>query len=608
MKKTFLFLASLLIVGGVCSQTLPDGMITLLPEGVTPVITGDRREIQQKNLVVAGEKSTGYKAFFAATDATNGEELWVTNGTVAGTKMVKDINPGTSSSDVNYMARFNDKVVFSATDGENGYELWISDGTEAGTYMVKNIHEYDSSEPRGFTQVNENQFVFGAKDYDSQNYSTSGEQWWLWVSDGTEEGTKLIYECDTRFPGVENNSFLSPYMRVGRKVFFKADKKDGSVGEELWVTDGSAEGTSMVKDINTEAITTGTANSALDIMVNYYNEKLFCKAYSIESSNEPWASDGTEAGTYQIYDSNPTFDDSGNARGGSAFAPTAVPYNEKIYFRGYTPETGYELASTNLDQDDFTIFDINQVEPTSDNNSYPDPPVEFDGVLMFCAATGFDATLSNNYGGELHYTDGETITMQSDLATGIASDWVKELIVVSGSLYWWNESTEDVNQATKLFRIDNKSEFPERVVSLNSTSSGDQINTLRNLDGDLLFTSSSTDQLYLYHYRKDGYDAEKDSNDLDIEYRTREEIASGLSTIQTPATVVVYPNPTSDRFNFNVSGKVTSVKIFNMMGVLVKQETQLTTNSVNVTSLAKGIYEVVITSTEGAYVSILIVK
>lgn len=84
--------------------------------------------------------------------------------------MVKDIWPGSSGSNVNYLTRFNDKVVFGADDGENGMELWISDGTESGTYMVKNIHEWASSDPRGFTQINETQFIFGAKDFESENY------------------------------------------------------------------------------------------------------------------------------------------------------------------------------------------------------------------------------------------------------------------------------------------------------------------------------------------------------------------------------------------------------------------------------------------------------
>ncbi len=145
-KRTLLCVISLLTVGGVFAQTLPDGMVSLLPSGVKANINDTRKATQYKNLVVAGEKSKGYKAFFAASDETHGEELWVTDGTAAGTRMVKDINPGTGSSDVNWMARFNDKVVFAANDGQNGMELWISDGTEAGTKMVQDIHEFGSSD------------------------------------------------------------------------------------------------------------------------------------------------------------------------------------------------------------------------------------------------------------------------------------------------------------------------------------------------------------------------------------------------------------------------------------------------------------------------------
>lgn len=609
-KRTFLFLVSLLSMGGVFSQTLPEGMVSLLPQGVKANIDDTRKTTQYKNLVVAGEQSKGYKAFFAASNETAGEELWVTDGTAAGTKMVKDINPGSGSSDINWLTRFNDKVVFAANNGENGMELWISDGTEDGTYMVKDIHDFDSSDPRGFVQVNETQFVFGAKNFDSENYSDRGAQWWLWVSDGTEEGTHLIYECDTKFPGQDNASLLSPYCRVGRKVFFKADNKEGTVGEELWMTDGTTEGTRFIKDINTETIATGTANSAIDHMVNFYNEKLFFKAFSIESSNEPWASDGTEEGTYQIYDSNPTFDETGFPRGGGASDAGALPYNGKIYFRGFSLEKGCELASTNLDKENFTIFDINKNEPTGDNNSFADAGVEFDGVYMFCAATGFDATKPDNLGGELHYTDGTTVTMQSDMATGSQSNWVKELTVVSGSLYWWNESGEIPEYKQKLFRIDNKSQFPVRVTNINPD--GDKIHSLRNLGGDLLFaTKDENGSLYAYHYRKEGFDPAKDKDNLDIEFRTRKEIEedeTGITSVQMPGKIVIYPNPTTDKFSFNVQGDALNIKIYDLSGRLVKEENRPANNTVGVSSITKGIYKVMITTTGGNYVSSLIIK
>lgn len=605
-KSTFLLIILLVIAGTVSAQTLPEGMVSLLPDGVKVNINDNRKKARDKNLTVAGSKANGYKAFFAATDGTHGEELWVTNGTPEGTFMVKDINPGSGSSDINYLTRFNDKVVFAANDGQNGSELWISDGTENGTYMVKNIHEFDNSEPKGFVQVNEKQFVFAAKDFDSENYG-SAPMWWLWVSDGTEAGTRLIYECDMKYPGQDSGAANDHYCRVGRKVFFKANLLDGSVGEELWLTDGTREGTFLVKDINWEEIATGTANSAIDHMLNFYNEKLFFKAWTPDTGNEPWASDGTPEGTYMIYDSDPTKADNGIGRGGNATS-AAGPYNGKIYFRGRTPEVGYELGCTNLDEGNYTIFDIQVNEPTSNNNSYPDPGVEFDGVYMFCANSGGDATLPGNYGGELHYTDGERVYLQSDLAPGVLNNWVKELTVVAGSLYWWNESGDLEEQKQKLFRIDNKNEFPVRVCNLGAD--GDGIHTLRNLNGILLFTSSHEEKpLYAYTYRKEGYDPEKDADNLEIEFRTRAEIENetAINTVSLRNKIAVYPNPTSDIFRFDLEENVLNVCVFDLTGRIVKQEIPLG-NAVNVSSLTKGMYKVVITTAKGTYISSLIIK
>ena len=582
-------------------------LISLLPDGVKANIDDTRKLAQYKNLVTAGAQGKGYKAFFAADDGTHGEELWVTDGTVAGTKMVKDINPGSSSSSICWMHRFNDKVVFSADNGEDGSELWISDGTEEGTYMVLDIHDFGSSDPRGFMQVNENQFIFAAKNFDSEIESDRGQQWWLWVSDGTASGTELIYECDMRFPGQDFNTREYPYCRVGRRVFFKADNINGTVGEELWVTDGTRAGTKFVKDLNVETIATGTANSAIDNMVNFYNELLFVKAFSIESNNEPWASDGTPEGTYQIYDTNPTFEESGFPRGGGATEQGFFPYNGKVYCRGYALDKGFELACTNLEEGEWTVMDINTNEPTSTNHSFADSGCEFDGVYMFCAATGLDANLPNNYGGEVHYTDGTTVKMQSDLAPGTASNWAKELVVASGSLYFVNTGGELAEYKEKLFRLDSKDEMPVRVTNLNAD--GDKIHSVRNMGGDIIFATFDTKGLYRYSYRKPSYDPAKDTDSLDLEYRTRQEISTSL--IQTKADKVafqVYPNPTSDYFSFDVSDAVKVVIIYDTLGAIVKQVVAPEINTIDVSGLNPGMYPVVIRTESTVYNASLIVK
>lgn len=608
-KKNLLMMAGCaLLAGNLSAQTSQAGgeLVSLLPEGVQANISTIRNLAKDKNLVVAGSPEKGYYAFFAATDTEHGEELWVTDGTQQGTRMVKDIVPGSQSSDVCYLTRFNDKVVFAATTDDYGTELWISDGTEAGTYMVKDIHEISSSNPRGFTQVNETQVVFAAQDFESEMHSEDGAQWWLWVTDGTEEGTKLIKKCMMKFPGQDNSTWKTPYCRVGRKVFFKADDVEGTMGGELWVTDGTEAGTKFVMDINTEEIASGTADSALDSFTNFYNEKLFFKAFSIESSNEPWASDGTPEGTYQIYDSNPTFDDTGFPRGGGCSDVAMYPYNGKIYFRGYSQETGCELAATNCEKGDFKIFDINVTDPTATHESFADPGVEFDGVYMFCANSGTDATIDSNHGGELWYTDGENVLkMQSDLGPGIQSNWVKDMTVCNGSLYWWNEAAGDMK--VHLWRIDNKEQFPVQVTDF--SADGDMIHSLRNCGGKLLFARSDANKgLYSYYYEKDGYNPDTDKDNLEPEYRTRQEIAGVVEEIATGETrVEVYPNPASDSFNFNVPGNVKDVKVYDLAGRLVLTDNGDDSN-VEINGLGNGIYSVLITTDGGTYVSKLVVK
>ena len=66
-------------------------------------------------------------------------ELWKSNGTAAGTVLVKDIVVGTSSYYFSYMTSVNSTLFFSANNGINGEELWESDGTTAGTVMVKDF-------------------------------------------------------------------------------------------------------------------------------------------------------------------------------------------------------------------------------------------------------------------------------------------------------------------------------------------------------------------------------------------------------------------------------------------------------------------------------------
>ena len=77
--------------------------------------------------------------YFVADDGVHGNELWRTDGTEGGTSIVKDINPGGSSSVISELIVSNGILFFPAGDTEHGMELWKSDGSEEGTVLVADI-------------------------------------------------------------------------------------------------------------------------------------------------------------------------------------------------------------------------------------------------------------------------------------------------------------------------------------------------------------------------------------------------------------------------------------------------------------------------------------
>ena len=89
--------------------------------------------------------------FFQANDGVHGLELWKSDGTLAGTVMVKDINSGAGDSNPEHLTNVNGKLEFEANDGATE-GLFVSDGTAAGTVEiathVDSLRNASASRPR----------------------------------------------------------------------------------------------------------------------------------------------------------------------------------------------------------------------------------------------------------------------------------------------------------------------------------------------------------------------------------------------------------------------------------------------------------------------------
>lgn len=229
---------------------------------------------------------------------SDGYQLWVTDGTAAGTKELKDLSAGGSApSQITPVG--HGRFVFTAYTDTFGIELYVTDGTAAGTVLLKDINPgFFGSQPNSgnFTSLGNGLVVFGA-----DNGSAGLEPW---VTDGTAAGTRLIADLaagpgDSLSPPVSGSSLYGfTALGDGRAVFAAND--GGGIG--VWVTDGSAGGTSMLRRVAAPGASGsptvyGFASAGPGRVIFTMNDGL--------TGFEPWITDGTAAGTVLLKDIAP---------------------------------------------------------------------------------------------------------------------------------------------------------------------------------------------------------------------------------------------------------------------------------------------------------------
>jgi len=263
------------------------------------------------------------RLYFAADDGVHGAELWRTDGTFEGTELVVDAAPGSRSSFPDWLTPLDDRLLFAAR-GQDGWTLWVTDGTPAGSGQVLDIDPTGTSWELGSFVVWKGAAWFVAND--------GVHGWELWATDGTGAGTHMVKDV---FPGADSGlSFdQTPITRFytpapyGDLLLFRGD--DGVHGPELWATDGTEAGTAMLADIEP-----GSQGSE-PLWLTPFAGEVFFVAEQASTGRELWKTDGTSAGTEIVLDHAP-------GAGEWVSYPLEVA-GGKLFFRAATAAEGTEL-------------------------------------------------------------------------------------------------------------------------------------------------------------------------------------------------------------------------------------------------------------------------
>jgi ELWxxDGT repeat protein len=436
------------------------------------------------NLTVVGER-----VFFTATNAEFGLELWVSDGTAAGTVLTKDITTGASGSTFRNLAAVGGTLYLSVEDEADERALWKSDGTTAGTVMVKNVPNGNGGlNPQGLVGV-------GGTLYFTGTDPTTGVE--LWVSDGTEAGTAVFKDVNTN----TGSSAAQELTAAGNLLYFTAFTP--STGTELWKTDGTPEGTTLVLDISP-----GTASSSPHNLY-FVNNTLFFSATTPTAGTEMWRSDGTPEGTFLLKEANVgpggvapsrflefndtllwSYGGSGMFRSDGTPAGTVLlstgatvsnmtSVGDIVYFGGIGAGSTSELWKTNGTPGGAVRVKI--ITPAT--GTAPANLTAFGNAIIFSAFTSTNGT-------ELWRSDGtsEGTFLLKDVRPGTTSSSPQNLVAIGGSVFF--SATSAVG--TELWKTDGTPEGTVLVRDLNPGTANSNPSRLTNVGGTLFFLATVT--------------------------------------------------------------------------------------------------------------------
>ena len=506
-------------------------------------------------------------AYFVAFESSNG--LWKSDGTSEGTQLIIDLDDPDIDFNYDEFTVFKDQLFFRAVDTKSGLgsELWTTDGTAEGTRMIRDIYVGSGWGYPSFLTVKDSLLLFLASSEDPVNDGTETE---LWCSDGTFEGTHMVKDI---WPGpyhAKGGPGLDGYTSsavVNGIYYFAALGPMETVGEntigglELWRSDGTEEGTYIVVDLTpTYSVVYGEPGWSRPNNLINFKNQLFFSATSTNTGNELFKSDGTASGTYLVKDICP---DGGNCCGSSthSYPGDFVIVDSLLYFMACDGVHGRELWKTNgTEEGTEMVIDLTPGEGSTTISGQ----TAFNGLLFFVYDDGDD-----KHGNELWCTDGTAAgtILVKDIGTGVdvfnrANNSNPQYLTVVNNLMYFSAWSEGYGQ--ELWKTDGTADGTKMVQDLHTSAGfGSYPYALTNINGTLYFAARS-------------YNFVPDNIDTGYELWKITSTPTGVKNASSPSVFKLhqnYPNPfnSSTIITFSIPEKErVTLKIFDILGREIK--------------------------------------
>ena len=349
-----------------------------------------------RNGVSSANSFTPYlgNLYFSDYDSNGAWQMWKTDGTPENTKIAMDISLLNGAIPQEFKV-FGNKMFFSLRDFSRSQNLlWLTDGTVNGSFKFENLSFNCPYNPYNF-------FIDNGKMYFDATDDSNGTE--LWVTDGSALGTHMLKNIfiDSK------SSFPTGFTSYKNKVYFTA--RDSFHGYQIWETDGTVSGTKLFQDVNK-----GYVIPDPSILTIFNNKLYFTGLY-----NNLYESDGSDSGTHQI-DFN-----------GEKIVQTPNSFtscNGKLFFITISFKYGNELWCIDTAKAFPAI--VKDIYPGI-NGSSPDILGVMNNKLYFSADDGTNGT-------ELWVTDGtESGThLLKDISPGQPSSYPSASVTMDNRLYF----------------------------------------------------------------------------------------------------------------------------------------------------------------------------